>query len=224
MVKDMKGRPNLQEELNLWNKGFDYVVGIDEVGRGAFAGPVVAAGVIFSTSSIKTLRKHEILSTIRDSKQLSEKTRTKLSEYIKKSCLLYEISAVSVNVINNIGIGKATEKAIRSVIAKIRTKLSKPLFVLIDGFHIKYIKAVGLSNQKAIIKGDQKVISIAAASIIAKVYRDEIMDKLHRKYPVYGFLKNKGYGTKFHQEALQKYKFSKIHRTSFNLSKFLTEY
>lgn len=93
--------------------------------------------------------------------------------------------------------------------------------MLIDGFNIKYLKGIGLKNQKGIIKGDRKSISIAAASIIAKVHRDKLMRKLNRKYPQYGFHRNKGYGTKFHQTAIKNHGLSEIHRTSFNLSKFL---
>ena len=94
-------------------------------------------------------------------------------------------------------------------------KANKKIFILIDGFQVKYLRGVGLKNQKAIIKGDEKSISIAAASIIAKVYRDKLMEKLAKKYPLYHFDKNKGYGTKEHIKALRKYKQSPIHRLLF---------
>ncbi|EKD86903.1 MAG: hypothetical protein ACD_37C00107G0005 [uncultured bacterium] len=94
-------------------------------------------------------------------------------------------------------------------------------FVLADGFHVKYLRGIGLKNQKAIIGGDRKSISIAAASIIAKVERDKFMRDLNRVYPNYGFERNKGYGTRYHKEALKQFGLSQIHRTSFNLSPYL---
>lgn len=212
--------PNFGEEKILWNKNIKYVIGVDEVGRGCFAGPVTAGAVVFSVNSNF---KNSVLSKINDSKLIEPKLRAILSEEIKKEALHYCISTISVETINKIGIGKATQMAIRKCIKGILEQIEKDsnAYVLADGFHIKYIRSVGLKNQKGIIKGDRKSISIAAASIIAKVHRDKIMRKLNKVYPQYGFYKNKGYGTKFHQIAISKFGLSDLHRTSFNLQKFI---
>lgn len=215
----MIAKPTLREEKLLWKKNYNFVIGLDEVGRGAFAGPVVVAAVVFSPRNTG----NNILSLgIHDSKLLSPKIRECLAKEIKKKSV-WAIAKINVGVINNVGIGKATEMGFRKVVKKIlcKGKGNNKAFVLIDGFYVKYIQKVGRKNQKAIIKGDQKSISIAAASIIAKVYRDNIMRKLDPKYPQYGFAKHKGYGTEIHQQAIKKHGLSKIHRKSFNLSHFL---
>lgn len=212
----LKTRPTFAEEKELWEKGYDIVIGLDEVGRGAFAGPVVVGAVVFS----KNAKPDD---GINDSKLLKPRIRQKLTNSICKEALFWTTTELSVTVINKAGIGKATHMAFRKAAKQICEQFPKEKkYVLVDGFHIRYIRGIGLRNQKGIIKGDQKSISIAAASIIAKVKRDSIMKKLHRKYPVYGFARHKGYGTKFHQKAIAKYGLAKIHRTSFNLEKFLS--
>jgi len=220
-------KPSFKEEKKIWKKGCEFIIGVDEVGRGSFAGPVVAGAVVFKRDS---KFKDGILSQVNDSKLLNPRKREELAKKIRKEAILYAVSVVGVSVINKMGIKKATERAFRKAISNIISITSKKseysilntkYFLLADGFHIKYIRGIGLIKQKAIIKGDRKSISIAAASIIAKVYRDNLMRKLNRKYPGYGFARNKGYGTKFHQIALKKYGLTEIHRTSFNLSKFI---
>lgn len=218
--------PNFDEELTLWKQGFDYIIGIDEVGRGAFAGPVVVGAVIFDRSCIEifntvTHQFHDVFHTINDSKQVKPMLRKRLAKEITLCSLDRSISTIPVTTINKIGIGKATSMAMRKAIGTLFNKYKeKNCFVLVDGFHIKYLH--GLSKwQKAIVKGDQKSISIAAASIIAKVYRDGLMKELDKIYPQYLFGKHKGYGTAFHQKAIKKYGLSPIHRTSFSLEKFL---
>lgn len=199
--------PSFKFEKLLWKKGLNLVVGLDEVGRGAFAGPLVAAAVI--------LQKNFKTNGIKDSKLLLPGKREKLNKYILKNALHYSIIEISVKFINLYGVGRATEKALLDSIKKLDEKYD---FVLVDGYKLKNFDD---NLQKGIIKGDSISVSIAAASIIAKVYRDNLMRKLHNKYPEYNFLENKGYGTKFHREALKKYGLSKIHRTSFNLKKYL---
>ena len=220
-------KPSFKEEKKIWKKGCEFVIGVDEVGRGSFAGPVVAGAVVFKIGSNF---KNGMLSQVNDSKLLSPRKRDILSKAIKNEAMFYSIATIGVSVINKLGIKKASEKAFRKALSNIISKTSKKseysilntkYYLLADGFHIKYIRGIGLINQKAIIKGDRKSISIAAASIIAKVYRDKLMRKLNRKYPGYGFARNKGYGTKLHQAALKKYGLTEIHRTSFNLNKFL---
>lgn len=202
----MKTIPSFKKEQVLWNQGLKAVVGIDEVGRGAFAGPLVAAAVI--------LPKNFNIEGINDSKLLNPLKRGILSKYILKTALTYTISEVSVEYINEYGIGKANDKAFLDCI----NKLNHFDHVLVDGYKLKNFDN---NKQTGIIHGDSISISIAAASIIAKVHRDNLMITLHDKYPEYNFFQNKGYGTKQHRNALKKYGISKIHRTSFNLKKFL---
>lgn len=219
-------KPSFKEEIKIWKKGFDSVIGVDEVGRGAFAGPVTVGAVVFDKD---TTYPNSILSEVNDSKLLNPSLRKVLSLEIKKLALHWSIASVGVSKINKLRIGKATQMAFRKAIKNVIRSFSKKrnqttrltnIFLLVDGFHIRYLRGIGLKNQKAIIRGDQKSISIAAASIIAKVHRDNLMKKLHKKFPVYNFAKNKGYGTKEHREAIKKYGLSTIHRTSFSLERF----
>lgn len=201
-------KPNFDEEKILWQKGLKHIAGVDEVGRGCFAGQVVAAAVILPEGFNAT-------DEINDSKLLTAKKRNQLSEIIKKHALSFSIAEISVEIINKIGIGKASQQAF---LLAVKTLSVKPDFILIDAF---YIHNLNRENQKPIIHGDRKSISIAAASIIAKVYRDELMAKHHENYPQYEFHQNKGYGTLRHREAIKIYGLSDLHRTSFNLTKFL---
>ncbi len=200
--------PTFNIEKSLWQKGYYYIAGLDEVGRGAFAGSVVVGAVIFPKDII-------LPEGIADSKLLRPKKREKLAEEIKKQASAWSIAEISVSHINKLGIGKATQMAFRKSI-KLLSKT--PEFVLIDAFYIKHLSR---KRQRPVKDGDKICASISAASIIAKVYRDKLMKKLHQKYPQYGFAKHKGYGTKSHQEAIKKYGLSRLHRKSFNLQKFL---
>jgi ribonuclease HII len=191
----LKSKPTFDEERKLWEKGFKYVIGVDEVGRGCFAGPIVAAAVVF-----KVNMDEQRLGGVNDSKQVKFLDRRRLSKTIIKECEQWAIRAVPVSVINKVGIGQANKIAFRKVIAEVMRKLeTNKAFVLVDGFHIKFVKGVGLKNEKAIIKGDQTSFSIAAASVIAKDHRDKIMLCYSKIYKEYGFGRNKGYGTKEHQ-------------------------
>lgn len=214
--------PSFAEEEILWSKGNEYIVGIDEVGRGSWAGPVVAAGVIFNKESLHSfITSDPHFLSINDSKKLTYKTRSDITPFIKKNAYMYSIEEVGVEVINEIGIGKATYLAMEKTIVSLYKKLGKEnIYILVDGRELPYLPSFCL-GQKAIIKGDQKSISIAAASIIAKVYRDTLMEELSLKYVPYFFAKHKGYGTKDHQKAIKEYGLSPIHRRSFNLDKFL---
>lgn len=213
--------PTFNEEKTLWQKGYSYVIGVDEVGRGAFAGPVVVGAVIFRPDTICTEK-------INDSKLLTPTKREKLDTYIRSCALSCAIAEESVTTINALGIGKATQKAFQRVVATISEhirKISSPsefansTFLLIDGYGI-HVEGIEKKNQQAIIKGDQKSLTIASASIIAKVYRDNLMTSLSKEYNKYDFALHKGYGTAKHQEAIRKYGLSNLHRTSFNLQKF----
>lgn len=182
------------------DSGYELVIGVDEVGRGALAGPVVAGAVAF-------LAPTRIIG-IKDSKKLTAKTRETLAKLIKAEAR-WGIGEVGVGTINRVGIVKATEKAMRQAVAKVRQGKCQ---VLVDAFHVKYIPGVGLKNQQAIIKGDEKVLEISAASIIAKVYRDALMAKIKNRY---GWKRNKGYGTVEHIRALKKFGVTRLHRLAF---------
>ncbi len=201
--------PDFAEEVLLWQQGHTSVAGVDEVGRGAFAGPVVAAAVILPSNFPQDRGVH-------DSKLLTAQKREELSSFIHEYATATAIAEVPVSYINTFGIGKATQKAFRLAIQKLHIV---PEFILVDAF---YIKTLRKKIQKPIIKGDQKSLSIAAASIIAKVYRDAKMKDLSRTFDQYGFDIHKGYGTKKHQDCIRKFGLCKLHRTSFNLSPFTT--
>lgn len=198
--------PTLDLETKLWQDGYSRVCGIDEVGRGSFAGPVCVGAVIFS-------KDFQVINGLADSKLLKPRLRERLAKIIKNQASCWAVAEVGVSKINKVGIGKATQMAFRKAI-----KPLSPDFVLIDAFYIKHLNR---KRQRAIKDGDKICASIAAASVIAKVYRDKLMKKLHRKYPQYGLGKHKGYGTKKHQEAIKKFGLSRIHRRSFNLGRFL---
>lgn len=207
-MKQLQTLPTFQEESLFWSKGLKYVAGVDEVGRGCFAGPVVTAAVILPQNFTSPV-------PVNDSKKISPKVRTELAEVIKQQAISFAISEISVDVINQMGIGKAVQHGFRQCIDMLS---HKPDHILIDAF---YIDSLPKHNQKPIIYGDSLSISIAAASIIAKVYRDELMEKLHPQYVQYDFAANKGYGTKKHREAIGKYGLCDLHRKSFDLQKFV---
>jgi ribonuclease HII len=199
----------------LWKKGFRFVAGLDEAGRGPLAGPVVAAAVVMK----KSLRKIDILREVKDSKKLSPKKREKLYKILKNCPFIgWGIGRVSEKVIDKINILEATKLAMVKAVKKLKRR---PDFLILDGnFTLPSVALAraGISPntpQKSIVKADDKVFSCAAASILAKVYRDKIMRKYHEKYPQYGFDKHKGYPTKYHLKMLKKYGSSKIHRKSF---------
>lgn len=211
--------PTFTEERMLWERGQSSVLGIDEVGRGAFAGPVVVGGVVFPKHF--TQEKSSLFWQIRDSKMVGKKEREVLSDYIHKTAAFVAIAEVGLSVINTIGIGRATFAAMRKVIANFQQEFGKDFFVLVDGFRIANVKGCPAGKQKAIVKGDQLSFSIAAASIVAKVHRDNLMKQIDRQYPKYFFEKNKGYGTREHQRAIRLHGLSEIHRKSFQLDRFL---
>lgn len=184
------------------------VAGIDEAGRGPLAGPVVAACAI--------LPKDFDVIGVDDSKKLSEKRRNELYEEILKKSLAYGVGIADNNMIDEINILQATKKAMQEALAKAQSMLEKKTgqkvgHVLFDAVEIKELEI----SQSAIIKGDAKSLSIAAASIIAKVTRDRMMMEYHEKYPYYGFDSNKGYGTKAHYAGIESHGITPIHRKSF---------
>ena len=229
--------PDFSFEKKLHRQGYRLIAGVDEVGRGCFAGPVVAGAVVFSskTKTGPASRQPQIHPQgdpgfgsprlesslfipkdviINDSKKLSPERREIADKWIRKNAVSTGVGQASVSQINRLGIKGATEIAFRKAIKNCEVQID---YLLIDAFYIPYVKGLRRRNQKAIIKGDTKSISIAAASIIAKVYRDKLMADLSekRKYKKYKWGKNKGYGTKEHQKMIRKYGTSNLHRKQF---------
>ncbi len=198
---------SLKIEQILWSEGKKFIAGVDEVGRGCFAGPVVTAAVIFSPDVVLPVG-------IADSKLLSPKKRVELDSQIKDLAVCWAIGEVGLEEINKVGIGKATQICFQKSVTSLKLE---PDFILIDAF---FIEGIERQKQKAIIHGDQISSSIAAASIIAKVYRDQLMETLAVQYPGYGFEAHKGYGTKAHRDAIKQLGLCELHRKSFDLNKF----
>jgi len=192
-------------ESKLQEEGFFSIAGIDEAGRGPLAGPVVSAIVI--------LKKDTKIKGLNDSKKLSEKQRNILFPQVLQASLDYAIGIVPPQIIDEVNILNATRIANDICLRSLK---SKPDLVLIDGKDKQIFKKQEFIT---IIKGDSKIQSIAAASILAKVTRDHIMKRYAKQYPEYGFEKHMGYGTKLHRQALSKYGRSEIHRKSFSYKK-----
>jgi len=213
---------DLKEEKKLWKKGYKCVVGLDEAGRGSLAGPVVAAAVILnlklkSQKSKLQLKTKKLLKEVKDSKKLSQKKREEFYKLIIQSPNIeWGIGRVSEKVIDKINILQATKlamkKAIENLNKKLRSQNLKADFLIIDGNFNLDLPLF----QKSVIKGDEKIFSCALASIIAKVYRDRLMKKHHKKFPQYCFDKNKGYLTKNHYRNIKRYGFCPLHRKSFH--------
>lgn len=178
-------------EKELYSEGYNYIGGTDEAGRGPLYGPVVAACCV--------LPKGFVLEGLNDSKQLSEKKRNMYIDYIKDNALAYGIGIVSAEEIDKINIYEASRKAMILAINEVRKKLQID-YVLTDAMPL----SIDIPSLP-IIKGDAKSITIAAASVIAKVTRDEMLYEIDKEYPQYGFAKHKGYPTKAHIEAINKY-------------------
>lgn len=191
--------------LRYYSPNNQFEAGIDEAGRGCLAGPVTAAAVI--------MPKSFELSTVDDSKKLSHEQRLELRYVIEKEALAYSVVHISHQVIDQINILQATFKAMHQCVDELSIR---PELLLIDGN--RFPAYLGIIHQ-CIVKGDAKYQSIAAASILAKTYRDEYMEKLHRKHPQYGWISNKGYPTNKHRSAIKEFGPTKYHRTSFTLIK-----
>ncbi|MEC7925896.1 MAG: ribonuclease HII [Actinomycetota bacterium] len=190
-------------ENKIWLKNKNqFVIGADEVGRGSFAGPIVAAAV-------KINKSHEYLLTeVKDSKKLSEKKRKEIFDLISINKITYSISECPNTIIDEIGISEANKMVLENSIEEIYTGNEK---VYVDHFKINKFSSVSL------VRGEDNSKAIALASIIAKVYRDNLMVRYSSEFPQYLFEKNKGYGTQAHREIINKYGLTKIHRKSFNL-------
>jgi ribonuclease HII len=189
----------------LSNHYSDFILecGTDEAGRGCLAGPVTAAAVI--------LPEDFNLHLLNDSKQLSEKTRSLLKPLIEAEAISFAVTHLEPLVIDEINILNASIKAMQESILKLNPT---PEYIIVDGNRFKPLNQIPYTT---IVKGDSKYLSIAAASVLAKTYRDEYMDKIHEEFPMYNWKKNKGYPTAEHREAIKKYGTTKYHRMSFRL-------
>jgi ribonuclease HII len=176
------------------------VAGVDEAGRGAWAGPLVAGAVI--------LNKNFPPKMVNDSKQLTKKRREQMFVHITKHATSWSVAIISPEEIDKIGIQEANRVAMERAVSNLHVR---PHAVLTDALPIR----VGKLHHKAIVRGDQKVLSIAAASIVAKVVRDTLMESAHKRFPEYSFKMNKGYGTAKHQAALKKHGITPLHRRSY---------
>lgn len=201
-----RSKPHIREESALWKQGHRHVAGADEAGKGSWAGPLVAAAVILP-ADFKPRR-------VNDSKQLTERQRQLMFVHIARTALSWAVGVVSSQEIDRRGIVAANKKALLTALKKLHLR---PQAILVDAVKLK----VGKKPVKAIIGGDAKVLSIAAASIVAKVVRDALMVGQHRLFPQYEFHRHKGYGTPRHQRLLKRYGPSPIHRRSFRPVKAL---
>ena len=214
-------KPNLM--LHHYFSKFSLESGTDEAGRGCLAGPVTAAAVILPEDFENTI--------LNDSKQLSEKTREKLRPIIESQAVTFAVTHLHPNEIDEINILNASMKAMQESILKLN---QTPEFIIVDGnrslnaklgmattfgkqFSKTEIELLQSIPNQSIIKGDSKYMSIAAASVLAKTYRDDYMDTIHEEFPMYNWKKNKGYPTKEHREAIRKYGVTKYHRITFRL-------
>lgn len=196
------------KEKELRKRGYRRIAGLDEVGRGPLAGPVYSVAVVVNDyQGIKDKGK-----AVNDSKKLSALKREEIFLLFKDDKRIdWGVGIVSSKVIDKIGIVKSVKLSMKKALKKVN-----PDYLLIDG----NFKILGI-NEESVIKGDEKIFSCALASIIAKTLRDRKMLKYHRRYPHYGFDKNKGYGTLFHRKQIEKYGYSEIHRKSFKIKKLV---
>lgn len=207
---------NFREEKKLWKKGYKRVACLDEAGRGPLAGPVVASASIFLAKKQKKIPGLGVLAQIKDSKKLSPAKREEFYEYITKNPVIeWSVAKISEKIIDKINIKNATELAMFRAVKKLRIP---PDFLIIDGKFLENQKLKSIEH-KLIVKADEKVFSCSAASIIAKVTRDRIMQRYHKKYPRYGFDRHKGYPTKSHFRKIKRYGPCRIHRRSFKLKR-----
>jgi len=200
--------PDLVAERALWRAGVGFLAGIDEVGRGPLAGPVAAGAVVLPRID-RITKQFRWLRDVRDSKQLTAAAREEFSGYIWRHSLAAGVAFVPVSVIDRIGIAEASRQAWLGAISEL---VVQPVHLLLDAFRLPACRL----PQTAIINGDEKIMSIACASIIAKVARDRLMAEQHGEYPGYGFVTNKGYATPEHFAALDRLGPCQLHRRSFS--------
>ena len=208
MQKTKKSSPTLAEEMALFEQGYYFIAGLDEAGRGCLAGPVVAAAVILPLESDPTPVLARFTG-VNDSKQLNEATRERLYDVIMEHALAVGVGIGSVEMIDQRNILQATLQSMRVALTQL-TPTAQAL--LLDAVKLHDIPL----PQRSLVKGDSRSLSIAAASIIAKVTRDRLLVQLHEEFPHYGFKQHKGYGTREHLDALKQFGVTPHHRRSFS--------
>ncbi|HEX7621678.1 MAG TPA: ribonuclease HII [Anaerolineales bacterium] len=201
---NLRPTPTLEFEMNLWNAGFTRIAGLDEAGRGAWAGPVAAAAVILPANPSLT----RVLCRVRDSKLMTPLARETWAPQIKNSSLGWGVGFASAEEIDKLGILPATKLAATRALENLL-----PDYLITDYLVFREIDL----PQTALVKGDQRSLSVAAASVLAKTARDALMRELDVQYPGYGFFHHKGYGTRLHQDAIKKLRRCEIHRKSFSI-------
>ncbi len=194
--------PTLEREQALWDKGYEVIAGLDEVGRGPLAGPVIAAAVVFSPGQL-------CIEGLNDSKLLTSLARERLQEVVKNQAFAWTLGAASVKEIDRLNIRRATILAMQRALARLPIS---PHQVLVDG---NPVPELGLPHE-AIVKGDRVSQSIAAASVVAKCVRDRLMERLAKRYPEFNWDRNKGYGTAAHLRALDELGPTEHHRKTFS--------
>jgi ribonuclease HII len=194
--------PTLEREQTLWDKGYEVVAGLDEVGRGPLAGPVIAAAVVFPPGQL-------CIDGLNDSKLLSPLQRDIIESAVKEQAQTWSVGAASVKEIDRLNIRRATILAMQRALARLPIP---PEFVLVDGNPVPELDA----PHDAIVKGDRSSLSIAAASVIAKCLRDRLMERLARRHPQFSWETNKGYGTATHLDALETFGPTEHHRKTFS--------
>lgn len=200
--------PDFSIEQTLWKTGLTRLGGIDEAGRGAWAGPV-SAGVVILPPELSILK---MLHGVRDSKQMTPLQRESWVPIIQQTCLAWGVGFASADEIDAIGILPATRLAVRRALQNLSVS---PEHLITD-----YLKLPEISiPQTPLVKGDRRSLSVAAASVLAKTSRDAIMRQLENDFPTYGFARHKGYGTRQHQEAIRRHGLSGVHRKSFDIQK-----
>lgn len=198
--------PDIKLEQELWKKDFKIVVGLDEAGRGPLAGPVAAGAVVINN-------KKQVVDIVRDSKKMTKKQRNEAYDLIKEKSSAYGIGMVDSKTIDRVGIQEAVKKAMIIALVQVEKMLNeKAEYLIADGINI--LPIIGYKMDR-IREGDLHHYSISAASVLAKVERDRIMEKYSKEYPEYGFEKHVGYGTKYHLEMLKRYGPCDIHRRCF---------
>ena len=202
----------LTHERRAWKDGFLHVAGVDEAGRGPLAGPVTAAAVLFRARTLRATKQRAPWEELNDSKQLTEKKREQLFEALTSDdTICWAVVSVDPEEIDRVNILNATHLAMARALEQLQNGDPAPDLALVDGLPVKGLPV----DHRAIVKGDSASLSIAAASIIAKVTRDRFMVKLAAEYPAYGFERHKGYGTKAHLAALREHGPCPHHRRSF---------
>lgn len=197
--------PDTKLEEKLWQKGFRYVLGVDEAGRGPLAGPVVVGAVLIENPK-------QVVENVRDSKKMTKKQRKKAFVEIQEKSTAFGIGIVDAKEIDRVGIKEAVKEAMILAVSEVEKKIKKKVdYIISDGA----VYLLDDHKMMSISRGDLNHYSIAAASVLAKVTRDMIMEEYSKKYPNYGFEKHMGYGTKVHLDAISKHGICDIHRKSY---------